>query len=55
MMEYDGILRIEILQGSIFKNTEVWGKMDPYVVLKYQKIKLRTRVHGDGGSNPVWS
>ena len=55
LLEYDGILRIEVVQGLIFKNTEVWGKMDPYVVLKYQKLKFRTRVHDDGGLNPVWN
>ena len=55
LLEFDGILRVEVIQGWIVKNTEVWGKMDPYVVMKYQKIKYRTRVHDAGGSTPVWN
>jgi Ca2+-dependent lipid-binding protein len=55
LLEFDGILRLEVVKGWIVKNSEVWGMMDPYVELKYQKIKYRSRVHGAGGSKPVWN
>ena len=29
--------------------------MDPYVVIAYNGIKYRTRVHGEGGKTPIWN
>jgi hypothetical protein len=34
-----GKLEITIVRGILYKNTEMFGKMDPFVQLEYNKIK----------------
>jgi hypothetical protein len=46
---------LEVVQALMTKDMELIGEMDPYVVLKYQNQKFRTRVHGEGGKTPVWN
>lgn len=46
---------MEVVQALMTKDMELIGEMDPYVVLKYQNQKFRTRVHGEGGKTPVWN
>lgn len=39
------------------RNTEIWGEMDPFVVLTapLSGTKVRTRVIDEGGRHPVWN
>ena len=49
-----GKLEITIVRGILYKNTEMFGKMDPFVQLEYNKIKLKTPTIDEGGETPVW-
>ncbi len=35
-MKMSGTLQIEILEGKLYRNTETWGDMDPFIVLQYK-------------------
>jgi len=36
------------------KDVQTFGKQDPLCKLHYAKEKFQTKVHDDGGKNPVW-
>ncbi|CAM8977272.1 unnamed protein product [Rhodiola kirilowii] len=43
-----------VVSGTGLKDTERYGKQDPYVVVKYGSTEYRTRTCKDGGKNPVF-
>lgn len=49
------ILTISILKGKLYRDTETIGKMDPFVEIEYNEKQYKTKVHEDGGKNPVWN
>ena len=49
-----GVLKIRVKEGRLFRDTETFGKMDPYCVLTFKTQKFKTRTHQDGGKNPKW-
>ena len=49
-----GTLKIKVLEGRLFRDTETFGKMDPYCILEIGGRKFKTRVHTGGGKNPKW-
>ena len=49
-----GLLKIKVKEGRLFRDTETFGKMDPYCMLEFRDHKFKTRVHKDGGKNPRW-
>ena len=50
-----GLLHINVVQGRLTRDVEAFGKQDPYVKITYQGTKYKTRVHENGGKNPVWN
>lgn len=52
-----GLLTIEVLEGKFTKDTEMFGKMDPFVILEYveEGVKYKTYTVDEGGTNPVWN
>ena len=51
-----GLLKIRIVEGRLFRDTETFGKMDPYCVLIFKDgRKLKTKTHNNGGKAPKWS
>jgi len=49
-----GVVKLTVHKGRNLKNTEMVGKQDPYVKLAIASEKFKTKVHTDGGLNPVW-
>lgn len=49
-----GKMEVKIIRGILYKNTEMFGKMDPFVQLEYNKIKQKTPTIDEGGETPVW-
>ncbi len=49
-----GKMEIKIVRGLLYKNTEMFGKMDPFIQLEYNKIKMKTQTVDEGGETPVW-
>ena len=55
-MEKDtsGQLTVKVVQGRLTRDLELIGKQDPYVKLEYMGKRYKTRIHEDGGKEPVW-
>ena len=54
-MESVGKLVICVKKANLTHDTELMGKMDPYVVLKVGKVQQKTTVKPDAGKNPIWN
>jgi len=55
MQSQGGILRINVVHGKLTKDLETFGKQDPYVKITYMGTPYKTKVHQNGGKNPVWN
>ena len=42
------------LNAKLTRDTDWFGKGDPYCIVEVGKVKKRTEVHGGGGKNPKW-
>lgn len=51
----EGILSLKIVEGKLYRDTEVMGKMSPYITMVYKGSKLKTKVHDYGGKLPKWT
>jgi len=54
LLAQGGLLSLEIVEGQLIKDTELWGEMDPFVVVDYQEVKYKTTTAKDGGRKPKW-
>lgn len=52
--EGGGTLQITCIEGKLYRNTELIGKMDPYIVIEHQGNKYKTKVIKDGGNHVIW-
>jgi len=50
-----GTLAIDIIEGKLVRNTEVLGRMDCFIEIKYKDQVKRTAVHKNSGMNPKWN
>ena len=48
-------LTIKVIEGKLFRNTETFGQMDPFLVIQHKGHKVKTRVIKDGGMHIVWN
>ena len=48
-------LMITCLKGQLYRNTEMFGKMDPFLEFEYRGKTFQSKVHEDGGKTPVWN
>ncbi|TNV83132.1 hypothetical protein FGO68_gene5962 [Halteria grandinella] len=51
----NGVLTIRIVSGNLLRNTELFGKMDPFILINYKDQKYQTEAINEGGKNPVWN
>ena len=49
-----GIMKLTIVDGRLKRDTEIMGKMSPYVTLVFNGHKYKTKVHDSAGKSPVW-
>jgi hypothetical protein len=49
-----GMLVMEVVAADLLRNTEVVGKMDPYVVIRYGGKDSKTSVKSNAGKKPQW-
>lgn len=47
-------LVVKPISGMLTKDTDLFGKMDPYVVCKIGNEQKRTKTHKGGGKKPQW-
>ena len=45
---------MHLVEAVLTRNTEVVGKMDPYVKMKCCENEWRSTILNEGGKNPVW-
>jgi Ca2+-dependent lipid-binding protein len=50
-----GVLHITVIQAQFHIDTELFGNMDPYVIIEHNKKKYQTTTKRDGGKHPVWN
>lgn len=51
----EGILTLRPKEGKLVRDTEVFGKMSPYITITFKGKKYKTKVHDHGGKKPVWT
>eukprot|EP00347_Sterkiella_histriomuscorum_P021505 403333744 len=49
-----GQLDLRIVRAELFRDTEIIGKMDPYVHVEYNGEQFKTATQKDAGKHPVW-
>ena len=50
-----GRLRVECEEAMLVRDTEMFGKMDPWCQLETQNCKVRTRSLEGAGKTPRWA
>ena len=50
-----GRLEVNVLDGTRLKDTQTFGKQDPYCVLRVGEQRDRTKTCADGGTRPRWN
>lgn len=51
---YTGKLIVKPLRARLTRDTEVFGKMDPYVKLELGSQRYKTKTHNNAGKHPSW-
>lgn len=52
---WNGNLNLMILDADLIRDTEVVGKMDPYVVIRTARGDFKTSVKNNAGKKPIWN
>jgi Ca2+-dependent lipid-binding protein len=50
-----GKLTIKVVKGELYRDVEIFGKMDPYVTILYLGEKFKTKIMDGAGKEPVWN
>ena len=50
-----GTLEVQVIEAKKLRDTDVFGKMDPYVVLTYGSSQFKTTVKNNAGRNAMWN
>jgi len=53
-MATSGKLRVHIVQAKLTRDTEAFGKMDPYVIINTRQQRVRTKTANNEGKKPKW-
>ena len=54
-MSKSGKLTLHVVEARLTRDTEMFGKMDPYVIIKYRTQEWKTGVKDEAGKKPVWN
>jgi hypothetical protein len=54
-LPFRGNLKLTIANADLLRDTEIIGKMDPYVVVKHQGKELKTKTLKNKGKHPDWN
>mgnify|MGYP000936348528 CR=1 FL=1 len=49
------MIHIEVIEATLTHDTEMFGKMDPFVKLTSGHLGLSTKVCQNGGKKPKWN
>ena len=48
-------LSLTVVEAELTRDTETFGKMDPFVKFSYGELEFRTTEKTDAGKNPIWN
>ena len=51
----NSILNVRVLQAKLTRDTDLFSKMDPYVILKIGEYVIKTSTKKDAGKFPTWN
>ena len=54
-MGEQGILLLKIVRAEMKTDADLFGKMDPFVVVDYEGQEFKTNVKDGAGKTPVWN
>ena len=54
MVELSGKLKIHLEEAKLTRDTEMFGKMDPYVKMAYREQEWKSKVCENGGKHQKW-
>ena len=52
---HQGKLILKAIEAKLLINTEMFGKMDPFLEVEFMGQVKKTPTHKDGGKLPVWN
>ena len=55
MSDQQGALNITIVEAKLTRDTEFFGKMDPFAVIDYRNERFKTVTKQNAGKLPVWN
>ncbi|KAK7372375.1 hypothetical protein VNO80_05753 [Phaseolus coccineus] len=50
-----GFMEVQLVKAKGLRDTDIFGKMDPYVLIQYKGQEKRSRDANGQGKNPVWN
>ncbi|KAL5126824.1 Elicitor-responsive protein 1 [Glycine soja] len=50
-----GFMEVQLVKAKGLRDTDIFGKMDPYVLIQYKGQEKRSGVANGQGKNPVWN
>jgi len=53
-MATSGKLRVHMIEAKLKRDTETFGKMDPYIIINTRQQRVRTKTHNNAGKTPKW-
>ncbi|KAK9122713.1 hypothetical protein Sjap_012315 [Stephania japonica] len=54
-MEGSGTLEVLLVEAHCVQDKEIFGKMDPYVIIRYGHQEQKSNVARGQGTHPVWN
>ena len=48
------MLHLKIIRADFHIDTELFGNMDPYIIIEHNKTRHQTEVKKNAGQQPVW-
>lgn len=50
-----GVLELGVIEADLMNDTELIGRMDPYLVARVDGVEYKTVVRDSAGLHPVWN
>ena len=49
-----GKLKLTVVEAKLTRDTEFFGKMDPFCIIEYRQERHKTQVKQNAGKTPKW-
>ena len=48
-------LSLTVIEADLTRDTETFGKMDPFIKFKYNELEFSTTEKSNAGKKPIWN